>query len=121
MTLADQTGLRVLTRVDGELDAGTYEALQPYEGDEPYFPDYVDSELPHDYGVSESIVEATKGHAIADEFGNIQARFEGERNGKSSLQRATEARASARVVFTADIQDLESDEPAESVEETTNG
>lgn len=96
-------GLRVLIRVDGELDQATVDAVTPYEGDEPYFPDHVDAELPRDLEATETIVAATKGHAIADESGNIIARFEGERNGKSSIQRAVEARSGAKVVLTMDL------------------
>ena len=109
-------GLRTLARVNGELDAAAIDAILPYEGDEPYFPDYVDANLPRDWETTDSIVAATKGHAIADEDGSIIARFEGVRDGKTSLQRAEEARAGARVTLALDVPTDEAT-PAELTDE----
>lgn len=99
-------GVRVLARVEG-LDEPTLEALRPYEGDEPYFPEYVDTSIPHDQEFTETIVEATRGHALADETGEIIVRFEGDRAGKTSLQRAAEAKASMRRVVTTEFDGLD--------------
>lgn len=108
-------GLRVLVHVEG-LDAAAIDAIQPYEGDEPYFPDYVDANFPRDFDVTDSVVDAADGYAIADESGTIVARFEGERNGKSAYQRAQEAAAGATVRLAVDIPDDEL-----SFDESTEG
>ncbi len=97
-------GLRVLAHVVG-IDAAALDAISPYEGDEPYFPDYVDANFPRDFDVTDSVVAASDGYAIADESGDIIARFEGERNGKSAYQRAQEAAAGAKVTFAVDVPD----------------
>lgn len=109
MTMQNRTGndlgLRVLAHVEGNLDAAAIDAIQPYEGDEPYFPDYVDANFPRDFDVTDSVVAATDGYAIADESGEIIARFEGEKSGKSAYQRAQEAAAGARVTLAVDVPD----------------
>jgi hypothetical protein len=102
-------GLRVLAKVDN-LDASAIDAIEPYEGDEPYFPEYVDANFPRDFDVTDSIVAATTGYAIADDSGEVVARFEGERNGKTAYQRAQDAAAGATVTLAVDIQDDE-DQP----------
>ena len=99
-------GVRVLAKV-GDLDEATLDALRPYEGDEPYFPDYVDVSIPHDDAYSETIVDSTQGHALADESGGIIARFEGEKNGMTSLERAEKARTSMRRVVTVEFDGAE--------------
>lgn len=96
-------GIRVLARVDGNLDDATLAALQPYEGDEPYFPDYADLSFAHNQEYSEEIVDRTLGHALADSDGDILYRFEGDKNGKSSLERAEMARNSMRRVVTVEF------------------
>jgi hypothetical protein len=101
-TLGDH-GLRVLAKVDGNLGPAAIDAISPYEGDEPYFPDYVDANFPRNQEITEEVVEATDGYAVADEAGNIIARFEGERNGKSAYQRAQEAVAGAKVSLAVDF------------------
>lgn len=113
LSTANDLGLRTLTRVDGDLDPASIAAIEPYEGDEPYFPDYVDTNMPRDWETTDSIVEATKGHAIADQDGEIIARFEGTRDGKTSVQRAEEARAGARVSLNLNL-------PTEAAGESTD-
>lgn len=121
MTMQNRTGndlgLRVLAHVV-DLDASAIDAIEPYEGDEPYFPEYVDANFPRDFDVTDSIVAATDGYAIADEGGEIVARFEGERNGKSAYQRAQEAAAGATVTLAVDVPDDEADEADASDENT---
>ena len=106
-------GVRILARVDGKLDPETIEALRPYEGDEPYFPEYIDLSIPHNQEFTENIVEATLGHALADETGEIIVRFEGERGGKTTLERAAQAKASMRRVVTTEFDGLEEAAEAE--------
>lgn len=96
-------GLRVLAQVDGNLSPGAIDAIMPYEGDEDYFPDYVDANFPRNQEVTEEVVEATTGYAVADEGGQIIARFVGERNGKSAYERANDAVAGARVTLAVDF------------------
>ena len=106
MTMQNRTGselgLRVLAQVEN-LDPSAIDAITPYEGDEPYFPDYVDANFPRDFDVTDSVVEATTGFAIADENGDIIARFEGDRDGKSAYQRAQEAVAGAKVTLALEV------------------
>ncbi len=106
MTMQNRTGndlgLRVLAKVDN-LDASAIDAITPYEGDEPYFPDFVDANFPRDFDVTDSVVDATTGYAIADESGEIIARFEGDRDGKSAYQRAQEAAAGAKVTLALEL------------------
>ena len=117
-TAGSDLGLRVLAQVDGELDAAALAAIEPYEGDEPYWPDYVDANFPRDWEVTDTVVEATKGHAIANEAGEIIARFEGDRDGKTSYQRAMEAVAGAKVSLNLELPTQES---APSNEQTQTG
>lgn len=117
MTLA-LNGLRILARVDGKLDAGTYEQIEPYEGKEPYWPDYVDVNFPRNWEAADDIVNNAKSYAIYNEdTGQMEARFEGEKNGKSALQRANEARDGAKVTLAVDLE--VADDAAE--ETTTDG
>ncbi len=113
-------GIRVLVHVVG-IDAAALDAIEPYEGDEPYFPDYVDANFPRDFDVTDSIVSAADGYALADESGEIIARFEGEKNGKSAYQRAQEAAAGARVTFAVDVSDDEADETPIKADEYRTG
>jgi uncharacterized protein YfiM (DUF2279 family) len=77
----------------------------PYEGDEPYFPDFVDADFPRDFDVTDSIVAATTGYAIADESGEIIAKFVGDKDGKTANQRAHDAAAGAKVTLAVEVSD----------------
>lgn len=116
MTMAVDTGLRILTKVDGQLSPGVMDAIEPYEGDEAYYPDYVDVELPRDDYATEEIVEAGTGrYAIwSEDEQKVIARFEGEKNGMTALQRAFQARAGAKVVLDFSIEGLDDAEAAEA-------
>jgi hypothetical protein len=99
---ASDLGLRVLAKVD-QLDPSAIDAIEPYEGDEPYFPDYVDADFPRDFDVTDSVVAATTEFAIADEGGDIIARFVGDKDGKSANQRAHDAVAGAKVSLNIEV------------------
>lgn len=113
-TTLGEHGLRVLTHVGDRLSPNALDAIIPYEGDEPYFPDYVDANFPRNQEITEEVVEAADGYAVADEAGNIIARFEGERNGKSAYQRAQDAVAGAKVSLA-----IEFDPGEDAVDEPT--
>lgn len=121
MTMQGRTGtdlgLRVLAKVP-TLDAAAIDAISPYEGDEPYFPDYVDANFPRDFDVTDSVVAATTEHAIADEGGEIIARFVGDKDGKTSYQRAQEAAAGAKVTLALEVPSEADETPAPAQEAT---
>lgn len=77
-------------------------ALRPkeYEGDQPWFHDgYVAGEQPRDAMLSEAIMRATTGFAIArTDSGEILAEF-----GKDEVVRASEITSSAKVQLAIDV------------------
>lgn len=88
-------GLVILRKVR-PLSPGALFEISKDEGDQPYFPDFVNNDLPRDDAITQEIVGSTQGFAIADEDGNIYKKFK-------NLVDAEKARANAVPSFTVDL------------------
>lgn len=88
-------GLVILRKVR-PLSPGALFELAKNEGDQPYFPEFVNNDLPRDDAITQEIVGSTQGFAIADEDGNIYKKFK-------VLADAEKARAGAVPSFNVDL------------------
>ncbi len=94
--------LMILRRVDG-LSPATLVELAKDEGQESYFPDFVDNDRPRDGTFTADIVEHTKGFAVANRDGEVLKKFK-------ALDEAENARANAKVTFEVQVDGLDEDE-----------
>lgn len=88
-------GLVILRKVR-PLSPGALFEIAKDEGDQPYFPEFVNNDLPRDDAITQEIVGSTQGFAIADEDGNIYKKFK-------VLADAERARASAVPSFSVEL------------------
>ena len=102
-------GLMILRKVR-ELSPQALFELAKDEGDKAYFPDFVDNDLPRDDAITQEIVAATQGFAIADEDGTIYKKFK-------DLNDAETARANAVPSFNVELELPETASEVEDFEE----
>lgn len=102
-------GLLILRKVR-ELSPAALQELFKDEGDKTYFPDFVDNDLPRDDAITQEIVAATQGFAIADEDGNIYKKFR-------DLSDAEQARANAVPSFNVELEVPETGSEVDDFEE----
>ena len=90
--------LMILRRVEGVAPATLME-LAKDEGEEAYFPEYVDNERPRDGAFTSDLVNHTLGFAVASREGEVLKKFK-------ELRDAEDARANARVSFEVQVDGL---------------
>jgi len=90
-----------------DLDPGTLDHLAEKEGDMWYFPEWVDTDLPHQDIISVELGEKTLGFAVATPDGEIVQKFK-----KTDLTAASAARDGARVKLDVSV-DLQSEEESD--------
>lgn len=85
--------LMILRRVQN-LSPQTLKELSVREGDMPYFPDWIDNDLPRDGAYTDEIMQEdnTLGFGIADESGTVLKKFK-------TLEEAERAKRGAKVTF----------------------
>jgi len=87
----DNGSLMVLRRVEN-LSPATMEEVAVKESDFPYFPDWVNNDLPRSDPYTIELMDRTLGFGVAGEDGVVLKKFK-------TLEEAEQARATAKVTF----------------------
>jgi hypothetical protein len=102
MALAQSTaGLRVFRRLDPKLTTPAFKSfIRDNEGGNPEF---LDGEVARDYIWTDEIVDSTVSFAVVGQGGDVLAEFK-------TLDAAEKAKASAKVVFDVQLDDVDDDD-----------
>lgn len=96
--------LMLLRRIEG-VHPTTLVELAKDEGEQPYFPEYVDNDRPRDAELTDELMKHTLGFGVAKGDGQIIGKFK-------KLQQAEAARANAKITFDVNV-DVDGEEHGE--------